>query len=235
MSDRPFKAELLLIVLVPLIVAFLAVKLWEGQASEPLPAQSATAQLSQDSTLTLIKITGDVPEKPAPKPKPRHLGNREFSLALALIMGLAALFGHFFARRWLWYIIIALSLIYTVLGSAFMDIKLTAFFVPNLLLAGVMTLIIQKLFFNPSLIRVRLLLCSILGGGFVAVYFFLLYLFTKQPFGFQGWKSSFWMGAIDLVFIFFGMSMADMIIRRIRYNRIPPGISDNDDEDEDAE
>ena len=45
-------------------------------------------------------------------------------LAQSLIIGLAALFGHYVASRWLWYIMVTLSLVFTIMGAAFIGIKL---------------------------------------------------------------------------------------------------------------
>jgi len=236
MIQRSFRPELVLVLLIPLLVTFVALRLfYDKEQAQPQSVDSRMQAAYGDSLSSLVRIAGDDAPTPVGKPKRGIIGNLEFSLAIALLMGLAALLGHYLASRWLWYVVIVLSLGFTLLGSAYVGIKLTAFFVPNLLLAGILTLITLKLFYNVSLIRIRMVLCSVLCAIAVTLYYRLVSMFTHQPFSSGEWQSRFVVALINLIFITFGMSLADLIISRLRLQNAQTQARDDDrDEDDDA-
>ena len=235
MTHSSFRLELLLVLLFPLLVTYVAVGLFYGEEQPNNQTVDSRMQAAfGDSANSLIRIAGDDEPQPVSRLKRKNIGNLEFSLALALIMGLAGLTGHYLKSRWLWYIVITVALIFTVLGSSYVGIKLTAFFVPNLILASVLVLIVTKLFYNVSLIRIRMVLCSALSAVFITLYYRLLYLFTGQQFDSADWQSRFLVALINLIFITFGLSLADLVISILGRKHIQPAPLDEDDE-QDAE
>lgn len=237
MNKRPFKPELLLLIVIPLLITFFGVSLYYRQDETKVVSRDLQMQEAfGDSLNQVFRIEGADEMQPAPATKPKSIGNRELSLALALIMGVAALWGGYMQRKWLWYIVISLALAFTILGSSYVGIKLTAFFLPNLLLAALITLIIGKLFFIHSLIRFRLILCSFLSAVAITLYYFLLFLFTSQPFGWAHAKAVFWNGIILVIFTTFGLTVADLILTPYRKKYFyPPLLEEDEEEAEDAE
>ncbi|HNZ06918.1 MAG TPA: hypothetical protein PKI63_03910 [Candidatus Cloacimonadota bacterium] len=235
MTQSSFRPELLLLLLFPLLVTYLALGLFDNKEQAQTQTMDSHMQATfGDSAYSLVRIAGGEDAPPVSKPQRKTIGNLEFSLALALIIGLAGLLGHYLRSRWFWYVIITVALIFTVLGSSYVGIKLTAFFLPNLILAAVLALIITRLFYNGSLIRIRMVLCSILGAIVITLYYRLLYIFTGQEFTAEDWQSRFVVALINLIFITFGMSLADLVITGLARKRVQP-LPMAEDEDEDAE
>lgn len=214
------KADMLLIILVPLLLTFVAAKLFYGSVQPQTPrADSLIQRAYGDSVTQVIRVDGleeAINYNVAPK---KYLGQMELSLALALVMSMAALFGHYYPSKALWYVIIVLGLAFTILGAKYVGIKLTAFFIPNLILAALLTLIMTKLFYAPSIIRFRMVLSSILGAVSVALYYYLLTVLTGQRASFSDLKEWFIGAVINLVFVTFGLSLADLIIVQIRLKK----------------
>lgn len=238
MIKSSLKPELLLVVLIPLLVTFVALRLFYNESAvQPQSVDSRMQASFGDSLHSLVRVAGDDGFTPVASPKPRSIDNLLFSLALALIMGMAGLLGHYLRSRWTWYVIIILALVFTLLASAYVGIKLTAFFVPNLLLAAGLALIVIKLFYSPSLIRIRMVLCSVVGAGAVTLYYRFMHLFTGQAFSSDQWQSRFVVALINLIFITFGMSLADLVISRFKWRQAQLQVQNRDpeeDEDDDA-
>lgn len=218
MKRFKFKVDILLAVLVPLLFTFIAATFFYG-APKPKPQQVESRIQSSDSTVVVMSVEGieeTVTQKAGPK---QFMTPMQLAMALALVMSLASLFGYYYPSRALWYVAIILSLLFTIVGAGYVGIKLTAFFIPNLLLVAALTLISSKLFYHRSLIRFRMVLCSILGAAAVALYYYLLTKITRYPSDFQDIKVWFINSLVSLVFVTFGLSLAHLIIHRIRYKQ----------------
>ena len=238
MIKSSLKPELLLVVLIPLLVTFVALRLFYNESAvQPQSVDSRMQASFGDSLHSLVRVAGDDSFTPAASPKPKNIDNLRFSLALAMIMGMAGLLGNYLRSRWTWYVIIVSALVFTLLGSSYVGIKLTAFFVPNLLLAAGLALIVIKLFYSPSLIRIRMVLCSVIGAGAVTLYYRLMHLLTGQAFSSDQWQSRFVVALINLIFITFGMSLADLVISRFKWRQAQlqaQNLDPEEDEDDDA-
>ena len=229
-----FKVDILLAILIPVLFTFVATLLFYGS---PKPEVKQVESLPQgpDSVVVVRSVEGleeTVTQKVAPK---QFMGPMQLGLALAIVMSFASLFGYYYPSRAFWYVNIILSLIFTIVGAGYVGVKLTLFFLPNLLLAFALALIVSKLFFHPSLIRFRMVLCSILGAVAVALYYFLLTKITRQPSDFQDIKVWFVNSLFNLVFITFGLSLAHLMIHRIRYPKPKLSHTMLSDDDEDSQ
>ncbi|HHZ15542.1 MAG TPA: hypothetical protein GX398_05480 [Candidatus Cloacimonetes bacterium] len=229
-----FKVDILLAILVPLLFTFIAITFFYGTPKQK-PQEVESRPLSSDSTVVVMSVDG-IEETVAQKAEPRQfMGPMQLGMALALVMSLASLFGYYYPSRALWYVAIILSLLFTVVGASYVGIKLTAFFIPNLLLVTALTLIAGKLFFNRNLIRFRMVICSILGAAAVALYYFLLAKITRYPSSFQDVKVWFVNSLVNLIFVTFGLSLAHMFIHRIRYKQQTAAADLPVDDDEDMQ
>lgn len=234
MKRFKFKVDILLAVLVPLLFTFVASMFFYGP-SKPKPQQAESWAKSSDGAVMVMRVDGmgeTVTQKAEPK---QFMGPMQLAMALALVMSLASLFGYYYPSRALWYVAIILSLVFTIVGAGYVGIKLTAFFIPNLLLVAALTLITSKLFFNRSLIRFRMVLCSVLGAAAVALYYFLLTKIIRIPSDFQNIKVWFVNSLVNLVFVTFGLSLAHLIIHRIRYKQQTASLGTLSDDDEDSQ
>ena len=227
------KLDILLVILVPLLVTFVATALFYGsQKPEVTPVESLPQRIYSDSTIAVMSVEGleeTVRHKVAPK---QFMGPMQLGLALALVMSLASLFGHYYPSKALWYVNIILSLLFTIIAAGYVGIKLTAFFIPNLLLTIALTFIVTKLFYNRSLIRIRMVLCSILAAVAVALYYFMLSKITGSPAGIDDLKVWFINSVINLVFITYGLSLADLFVSQLRLKRAKTTHSMLDDDED---
>lgn len=233
MISFKFKVDIVVAVLIPVLFTLVATLLFYG-SPKPKVQQVESLPQSSDSVVVVRSIEGleeTVTQRTATK---QFMTPMQLGLAMAIVMSFASLFGYYYPSKAFWYLNIILSLIFTIVGAGYVGIKLTLFFLPNLLLVFALALIVSKLFFHPKLIRFRMVLCSILGAAAVALYYFLLTKITRQPSGFQDIKVWFVNSLFNLVFITFGLSLAHLLIHRIRFPKTQLSHTMLSDDDEDT-
>jgi hypothetical protein len=231
MQITRFKAVLLLAILLPLVSAVLGYFLTGmGQHSTSQTVSSAISQAGDSGEPVLVQkpdgTSGVVSES--------QLGFRELIIYLALLCGTIALLYHYLNTIQAWVAVILLPLGFSLLYLDKVGMSLTLFYVPNLVLAALLALMVKYLFFNRSVMRFRMIVCSILGAGLLTLYFRSLYALTHTPFIADQWTGFFMTGLILFVFVTFGMSVADMAILRNLMKTNKPGPDKSGDEDEDA-
>jgi len=146
-----------------------------------------------------------------------------------------------------WYEMIAMgvmSLIYSIsmqkmTPTVFRPIYL--YIVPLLLFFFAMWLILKYIFLNKKIRQARLIIFSVLGAAGFSLAFKVQFLLLRQQTDSSFLQSRFMSGLMLLIFIGFGLSLAEYIIIKledsgkaitpIRY--VPKDKTDTDDDDED--
>jgi len=238
MEHRIFKPLMLLALILPLVVTYLGVSLFYGTGKEktPVPVTSTEDQFSSNRPVQIYRSETARSEHPTRK---QGIGNLEISLYIAILAGVIAFLYHYLKSTLVWIAILLLPLLFSLWGHSYVGLSLIRFYLPGLLFAVLLSLAIRYLFFNPSLLRFRMVLVSIVGAALLTLYYRSLYLFTGQPFSSDAWTSLFVSSIILFVFITFGMSLADLIIvqrevkllKEAQRRRI---LDDEEDETEDV-
>ena len=204
MIKGKFKPILLLVILFPLIGAFLGYLLTAS-------TQDNTTQVVSSSTDESVMVKGPYP---VPEPLSKELTLIELTFYLALLCGIVALVYHYLSSSIAWIAVIFLPLIFCILYLERTGLSLTLFYLPTLALSVLITVMIQFVFFNKKVLPFRLILCTLLGAGIITSYLYSLYLLTSTPFTKSDGLSFFWTSIILFVFVLFGISLADMFILR---------------------
>lgn len=228
MKDTKFKPLFLLALLFPLLGAGLGYLLSGTESSHVTPTESSLTAVKPGETVTIMS-----PDDPLPGKEARTPGSLELSIYLALICGFVALIYHYLKSSLAWIAVILLALAFALIYHNQIGFPLTQFFLINLGLGVLLTLIIKFLFFHKALLRFRMIATSILGGGVIALYYRGLFWITKSPFGSGFWSGFFVNGLLLFVFIAFAMSMADLIIQREEIRKLQAQQA-SDDEENDA-
>jgi hypothetical protein len=204
MIKGKFKPILLLVILFPLIGAFLGYLLTAS-------TQDNTTQVVSSSTDESVMVKGPYP---VPEPLSKELTLIELTFYLALLCGIVALVYHYLSSSIAWIAVIFLPLIFCILYLERTGLSLTLFYLPTLALSVLITVMIQFVFFNKKVLPFRLILCTLLGAGIITIYLYSLYLLTSTPFTKSDGLAFFWTSIILFVFVLFGISLADMFIVR---------------------
>jgi len=204
MIKGKFKPILLLVILFPLIGAFLGYLLTAS-------TQDNTTQVVSSSTDESVMVKGPYP---VPEPLSKELTLIELTFYLALLCGIVALVYHYLSSSIAWIAVIFLPLIFCILYLERTGLSLTLFYLPTLALSVLITVMIQFVFFNKKVLPFRLILCTLLGAGIITIYLYSLYLLTSTPFTKSDGLAFFWTSIILFVFVLFGISLADMFILR---------------------
>jgi len=204
MIKGKFKPILLLVILFPLIGAFLGYLLTAS-------TQDNTTQVVSSSTDESVMVKGPYP---VPEPLSKELTLIELTFYLALLCGIVALVYHYLSSSIAWIAVIFLPLIFCILYLERTGLSLTLFYLPTLALSVLIALMIKFLFFNKKVLHFRLILCTLLGAGIITIYLYSLYLLTSTPFTKSDGLAFFWTSIILFVFVLFGISLADMFILR---------------------
>lgn len=234
MPNRLFGIQVLLALILPILITFIALSMFydSGAVRDSRTSTSNTSsfeQLHQDA----VRIGGS--ETPLPAAKPKGIGNLEVGIVLALVMGLAAMLGHYLKTSLVWLAVLVVSMAASLLGAGIVGLRLTYFFLPNLVLAILLTLIVRYVFFNPAMLRIRLIVTSALSALSLALYYRVLHLITGTPFPASDWQAKGVNGLIVFVFITFGLSVADLVIVNMEIKKLRAERAQKDlQEDEDA-
>ncbi len=228
MNTGKFKPILLLALLLPLLGATLG-HLLSGSGSQPAEQTISSAPATQPGEPVLIIE----PDEPRPQAENRAPGSLELGLYLALVCGCAALLWQYLNSKLAWVAVILLALVFALLYHNRIGLALTQFFLLNLALGALLTLLVRFVFFQKSLIRWRMIITSLVGAGLVALYFRGLFWLTGTGFDSGFWSGFYVNGLLLFVFIAFGLSLADLIIQREAVKELQAQHS-AEDGDEDA-
>jgi hypothetical protein len=204
MIKGKFKPILLLVILFPLIGAFLGYLLTAS-------TQDNTTQVVSSTTEEPVMVKGPYP---VAEPLNKELTLIELTFYLAILCGIIALVYHYLSSSIAWIAIVLLPLIFCIIYQQRTGMLLTLFYLPTLALSILIALMIKFLFFNKKILHFRLILCTLLGAGIITSYLYSLYLLTSTPFTKSDGLSFFWTSIILFVFVLFGISLAVMFIVR---------------------
>ncbi len=227
MNNAKFKPVMLLALLFPLLGAVLGYML-SGTTTQPDSATVSSPPTDKPEDAVVILS----PEDQLPERETRTPGSLELGIYLALICGAAALLYQYLNSHLAWVAVILLALAFALLFQDTIGLPLTSFFLINLALGVMLTLMVKLIFFHRALIRWRMILTSLLGAGLIALYFRGLFWLTKTEFGKGYWSGFYVSGLLLFVFIAFGLSLADLTIQRAELAQLQ--ASRPVDEDEDA-
>ncbi|MCB5224627.1 MAG: hypothetical protein WCY21_07095 [Candidatus Cloacimonadaceae bacterium] len=227
MQSTKFKPIFMLALLFPLIGAVLGYFI--GNIGQPIEPQTVSS-ISDPELGEIIEIYKS-DTAPAGKAYKRP-GALELGLFLALVCGSVAVIYHYLKNPWAWVVVFVLALVFSLIISPKMGVGLSLFFLANLALAALMTLMIKFLFFLKAITRFRMILSSLLGAGQVAVWYRGMYFLTKRG-DFPSWSSAYVNALLMFVFIAYGLTLADLFIQRVETREIQASRA-SDDEDEDA-
>jgi hypothetical protein len=235
MRQREFRIQYLLAVLLPVVFTYFAVQLFytvRADNATQVSTDSAPTLAGEYGNATPIAINGTLAEK-----QEKGIDHIWISLALALVAGVAALFGHYIKSVLVWVFTLLLTMVLSLLGAGQMGIGLSLFFLPNLLLGVLIVLIVRHIFFNPVLIRFRMLLTSIAGAIALTLYYRSLYLLTATPFPAPEWQNKAVNALIMFIFITFGLTLADLVVAQmnLKAERMRSRFNISEDDDDDAD
>ncbi len=235
MPQRDFRIQYLLAILLPVLFTYFAVQLFYAETKPQSPVETSTEVPALDAKYgnTVPIAINELPDEQ----KSASTDHIWISIALALLMGIAALLGHYLKSGLVWVAMLVLTLVLSVLGAGKQGMGLTLFFLPNLALSVLLALITRHIFFNVSLIRFRMLLTSFAGAIALTLYYRALYLLKGIPFAADNWQGIAVNSLIIFIFITFGLTLADLAVVQLelRRERSAGTITQSDDEDEDAD
>jgi len=146
----------------------------------------------------------------------------ESALGSGLIAGCIALFYRYLKGKALWYVVILLPIVLSMLLYAFIpaSISIFALVLPGIAFSLANLAVIKYLFYSGSLFRLRTLLVGLSGALILSGYLSLLckQIYDALPQGF--FNGAFINSLIIYVFIAFSMSVADLIILQLEVKRL---------------
>ncbi len=227
MQSIKFKPIFLLALLFPLLGAVLGYFIGNiGQAQEPQTV-SSISDPEMGEIIEIYKSDTAQPGKTQKRP-----GALELGLFLALVCGSAAVIYHYLKNSWAWVVVFLLTLVFSLIISPKMGVGLSWFFLANLALAALMTVMVKFLFFQKAITRFRMIISSLLGAGLIAIWYRGMYFLTKRG-DFPSWSSAYVNALLMFMFIAYGLTLADLFIQRSETREIQAS-SASEDEDEDA-
>ncbi|MBW6514117.1 MAG: hypothetical protein K0B87_05115 [Candidatus Syntrophosphaera sp.] len=230
MNNRHFQTVMVLAILVPLLMGIVGYLVYGGH-SEPQPVDSLIGQSAETGEPILINRDGT----DAPRIQNNSFGFKELILYIALLTGVIALLYHYLKTSLVWLAVILLPLGFALLSLARLNISLTALYLPSLLFAALLALLVRFVFFNPSTIRFRMILTSLLGAALLTLYIRGIYLVSNSVFEKQQWSLVYVSALILFVFVSFGLSLADLVIQRALIKRRQAEEKAHADDEEDDE
>jgi len=235
MPQNRFRIQYLLALLLPLLFTYFAVQLFYNTNSGKTAPSAETVQptLGPQYGNAELVAQNDIPQAPTK----RGIDHLYVSLALALIAGLAAMLGHYLKTGLVWVAVLVSVLVLSLLGAKQLGIGLTLFFLPNIVLGMLLTLVIKYVFFNRELIRFRMLITSVAGAIILTLYYRVLHLLVRVPFQASDWQDKAVNALIIFIFITFGLTLADLVMSQLelRKQKLTSYFSNPEDDDEDAQ
>jgi len=169
----------------------------------------------------------------------RLVGAFEVYLGCSLLMALISLTYKHLELSYYWLSTLILSLLYAIYidRNTIHGLSMVRAFIPLIVLGIGLTLIVVKIFYNNRLAKFRTLLLGLCSAILLTIFYAYLFYSMKVQIDSSFWLSRFVDNLILFVFIGFGMSLADLIVRKIEAKRdassVPPEMI-FDEEDEEA-
>ena len=227
MNNTKFKPLFLLALLFPLLGAGLGYMLSSVGTQPPSQSVSSLPAGQPGDPIVIVE-----PDEQLPAAKSSAPDSLELAIFIALVCGSVALLCQYLNTPLGWVAVILIALVFSLLYHDRIGIPLTQFFLINLGLGILLTLLIELVFFQRSLLRWRMIVTSLLGAGLIALYYWGMYQLTKNVFESGKWSGFFVNGLLMFVFISFAMSLADLVIQRSEVRELQSNrASANEDED----
>jgi hypothetical protein len=144
----------------------------------------------------------------------KGFGIGEISLYLSLLFGCVAFLWFYLRSSLVWVTVIVIPILFSLWAAITLGISIIPFYLVSLLFAVLFALLVRYLFFWPPILRFRMVLCSIVGAGLLTLYYRGIFWVTSQECVPSWWSSVATNSLIVMIFITFGLSMADLIILR---------------------
>lgn len=224
MNGRPFKAITLIAIALPILTALLGFLLM-GSGADKLntPAgQSSSVQMIYGPDGVSAPQTTKAPQ----------LGFREWILYIGVLAGVSAFFLHYLNTSLGWIASILLPLLFAWLMHEAAGMSLTFFYLPNLVFAGLLALMIQRLFYLRAIMRYRMVICSLIGAALLTLNIHLMIWLAKPETQIPSFSATFISALMIFVFVTFGLSMADMVVLRFDYRKAQSTEAEDEQEDD---
>jgi hypothetical protein len=144
----------------------------------------------------------------------KGFGIGEISLYLSLLFGCVAFLWFYLRSSLVWVAVIAISILFSLWAAITLGISIIPFYLVSLFFAVLFALLVRYFFFWPPILRFRMVLCSIVGAALLTLYYRGIFWVTSQECVPSWWSSVATNSLIAMIFITFGLSMADLIILR---------------------
>lgn len=211
MHTSHFRPVMLLAILIPLLITSVGYYLMFANTGSKSQNVAESFTDVQDSIFAYKMI--DEPDSSTQEPE-KGFGIGEISLYLSLLLGCVAFLWFYLRSSLVWVAIIAIPIFFSLWAAITLGISIIPFYLVSLLFAVLFALLVRYLFFWPPILRFRMVLCSIVGAGLLTLYYRGIFWVTSQEYVPSWWSSVATNSLISMIFITFGLSMADLIILR---------------------
>ena len=162
-------------------------------------------------------------------PSPEGINLNIISLGFALSIALIAFFRRYLSPLTLWYIIIGVPFVasFAIVYVLPHPVSIFTVVLQNIT-TSIFHYILIRLFYHKSLVRFRMLVCSFLAALIFSTYYSTLHHLVELKILPGFWMQSFYIGFILHLFIFFGLSMAELIVLRQDVKRLKNEANDQD-------
>lgn len=237
MHTSHFRPVMLLAILIPLLITSIGYYLMfanKGTKSQNV-AESFTDVPDSVFAYKMIDEVNSSTQEPE-----KGFGIGEISLYLSLLFGCVAFLWFYLRSSLVWVAIIAIPMLFSLWVAITLGISIIPFYLLSLLFAVLFALLVRHLFFWPPVLRFRMVLCSIVGAGLLTLYYRGIFWVTSQECVPSWWSSVATNSLIAMIFITFGLSMADLVILRkeisdLNKEKRRRALADEDEDDNNAD
>lgn len=211
MHTRHFRPVMLLAILIPFLITSIGYYLMFANTGTKSQNVAESYYDAPDSIFAYKMI--DELDSSSQEPE-KGFGIGEISLYLSILLGCVAFFWFYLRSSLVWVAVIAIPILFSLWAAITLGISIIPFYLVSLLFAVLCALLVRYLFFWPPILRFRMVLCSIVGAALLTLYYRGIFLVTSQECVPSWWSSVATNSLIAMIFITFGLSMADLIILR---------------------
>ncbi len=237
MHTSHFRPVMLLAILIPLLITSIGYYLMfanKGTKSQNV-AESFTDVPDSIFAYKMIDEVNSSTQEPE-----KGFGIGEISLYLSLLFGCVAFLWFYLRSSLVWVAIIAIPIFFSLWVAITLGISIIPFYLLSLLFAVLFALLVRHLFFWPPVLRFRMVLCSIVGAALLTLYYRGIFWVTSQECVPSWWSSVATNSLIAMIFITFGLSMADLVILRkeisdLNKEKRRRALADEDEDDNNAD
>jgi len=237
MHTSHFRPVMLLAILIPLLITSIGYYLMfanKGTKSQNV-AESFTDVPDSIFAYKMIDEVNSSTQEPE-----KGFGIGEISLYLSLLFGCVAFLWFYLRSSLVWVAIIAIPIFFSLWVAITLGISIIPFYLLSLLFAVLFALLVRHLFFWPPVLRFRMVLCSIVGAALLTLYYRGIFWVTSQECVPSWWSNVATNSLIAMIFITFGLSMADLVILRkeisdLNKEKRRRALADEDEDDNNAD